>query len=387
MLNLEKLRPSIFLEQILNSILSFMIIREIIQVSPLKFMSNLNTLLVLSYAFATVSRLFLQKSVSQGNFSAKKVLQAISQSIFLRIIFGLIILFITLSLNDLSDLSAILLFLSIVAMDFIRYFFLFTDRIIPSMIGNAISVFVGFNIIIWGNLIYPNPENLLLLWIFLNLIHITFTVLISRIPRYEIPSDLFYDKTYHSNFKIIVFDCTIIQLFQTLSSMSLLYFVPEANAAARIGSQIFLSIPNLLIASTSPFIALYLAKGLISSNSRFNLMIFQLLYFIIPMSLILMPATFLEHFSGSSDRYYLAYQIGFVANGMSLFVLSSFSYGYIQIVGIKRFITYKLTILFCCLIFPPFTLVFLGINFFNFSAVFILILAIFLSKNLINVSK
>jgi hypothetical protein len=272
-------------------------------------------------------------------------------------------------------------------MDFIRYFYLFTGRIIPSLAGNAVSVFLGLSWLIWISDRHLQPEKVVLIWVSLNWIYVAATVLFGLTPNHRIPSDLFIDKTFTSNFTLILLDSATIQLFQTLCSVGLLYFVPEANAAARIGSQVFLSIPNLLIASTAPFVALYVAKGLISYNSRFNLMLIQLFFFIIPITLIFLPPFALDTISGSSDRYYLVYQIGFIANGMSIFVISSFSYGYIQLVGTRRFLTYKLSLLTCALLFPLVALVFFGVILFNTLAIFTLSVAIVLLRKYISAKK
>ena len=383
-LSLEILKPSLFFEQVLNSILSFIMIREIISVSSLTFMSNFNTLVVISYAVITISRLFLQNSISKGILNYKTALRTISQSNLLRIIFGFATLFLLVSLNDISHLSAVLLLISIAAMDFVRYFCLFTGRTIPSLAGNAVSVFLCLNWIIWFSDPHLQPEKVVLIWVSLNWIYVASTVLFGLTPNHRIPSDLFIDKTFTSNFRLILLDSVTIQLFQTLCSVGLLYFVPEANAAARIGSQVFLSIPNLLIASTAPFLALYVAKGLISYNSRFNLMLIQLFFFIIPITLIFLPSFALDTISGSSDRYYLVYQIGFIANGMSIFAISSFSYGHIQLVGTRRFLTYKLSLLTCTLLFPLIALVFFGVIVFNTLAIVTLCVAIVVSKKYIS---
>lgn len=379
-MSLEIFKPSLFLEQVSNSILSFIMIREIISISSLTFMSNFNTLVVISYAIISISRLFLQNAISKGILNSKTTLRTISQSNLLRIIFGFATLFLLVSLNDISHLSAVLLLISIAAMDYFRYFYLFTGRIIPSLAGNAVSVFLGLNWIIWFSNPYLQPEKVVLIWVSLNWIYVASTVLFGLTPNHRIPSNLFVDKTFTSNFRLILLDSATIQLFQTLCSVGLLYFVPEANAASRIGSQVFLSIPNLLIASTAPLLALYVAKGLISYKSRFNLMLIQLFFFIIPITLIFLPPFALDTISGSSDRYYLVYQIGFIANGMSIFVISSLSYGHIQLVGTRRFLTYKLSLLTCTLLFPLVTLVFFGVIAFNTLAIVTLCIAIIVLK-------
>lgn len=377
------LKPTIFLDQIFNSILSFMIIREIISVSSFTLISNFNTLIVLSYAYVTISRLFLQNFVSKGSLNFKTVCQKIFQSNFLRLIFVLVILFIFIGLNNMNNLVALLLFLSIASMDFTRYYYLFTGRTIPSLIGNSVSIFLGFFMLVW--IVRPNAksENVILIWTILNCIYIACTVLISRIPIYRIPSELFIDTGFTLNFRYILIDSAGLQFFQTLSSVCLFYFAPEANAAARIGSQVFLSVPNLLIAATAPFIALYVSKGLISYKSRFNLMLLQLLYFFLPFPLIFLPKIVLEILSGSSDRYYLIYQLGFISIGMTFFVISSFSYGYIQLVGARNFFIMKFVLLFCSLFFPLLSLVFSGVLLFNSIAIVALCIAILALKKML----
>jgi hypothetical protein len=252
------------------------------------------------------------------------------------------------------------------------------------VVGNAVAVSLALTWLIWFSDLRMQPEKLVILWVTLNWTYVIITIILGTTPRYRSPSDLFIDKVFNANFKFILFDSAIIQLFQTIYSVSLLYFVSEANAAARIGSQVFLSIPNLLIASTAPFLALYVSKGLISHGNRFNLMLLQLVFFLIPLILIFLPEMFLDTISGTPDRYYLKYQIGFIANGMSIFVISSFSYGYIQLVGTRKFLTFKLSLLSLTLLIPIIVLGFFGLVFFNTLAILNLCFAIAISKKYIS---
>lgn len=383
LLGISNLRPSLIIEQVLNSLISFIMIREIISISTLTFISNLNTLIVLSYSTITIFRLYLQYAISTGTLHSSKALNKIFKSNLVRIMIVFVIVFIFIGLDKISNLAGILLFISMLAMDFSRYFCLFTNRVILSLMGNLLSILLGLTLLIWISRINTNSETLIYIWIFINWIFVITTFSLGVTSKYKNPSNIFVDKVFESNFKLIFLDSATIQFFQTLCSAGLLLLAPEANAAARIGSQVFLSVPNLLIASTAPFLALYVSKGFISYNIRFNLMLVQLFFYIVPISLIFFPPRILEIISGSSDRFYLVYQVGFIANGMSMLVVSSFSYGHINLVGTKVFLLYKIIALACTLLLPLVSMVLFGVTAFNLLSIVALCFLIFFSKRFI----
>lgn len=375
-LNAGVFHPTLFGEQILNSVLSFVMIREIISVSSISYISNFNTLIVICYSLLTIVRLFLQNSISKGMIEAKAVLQNICKSILLQALFGMALIILVISLTEINLYLATFLLFSILSMDFIRYFYLFTRRIMPSLIGNLATVFItllGFTF--FSETIFESDE-LIMIWIMLNLIFVVITISIGASSKYRSPSDLFSDRSFGEKFKLILADSVIIQLFQSIYSLSLLFFVPEVNAASRIGTQVFLSIPNLFIASTAPLLALYVSKGLISYGYRFKLMLGQLMFFLIPPVLILLPENYLDALAGTSDRFYLKYQIGLIANGMSLFVISSFSYGFISLVGAQHYFKIKILLLSATLLMPILLLPLCGLAFFNIFALITFFLSI-----------
>ncbi len=378
-------QPELLLEQVLNSALSFIMIREIISTSSISFLSDFNTLVVTCYGVVTLLRLFLQRAISIGVLNAKKVLKNIFESILVKVGCGFAALILAVTVNHISYTSTVLLVVSILAMDFVRYFYLFTGRIGATLASHVIVVLFALIWSVWPAELFWQPEKVMLIWILLNLIYTIFTLILGLTIKYKSPKDLFVDRVFNANFRLILAESATIQFLQTALSVGLLLFVPEANAASRIGAQVFLSIPNTLIAATAPFLALYVSRGLISYHYRFYLMLIQFSFFLIPLILILLPDIFLDTFSGSANRYYLIYQIGFIATGMSFFVISSFSYGYIQLLGSRKYLIYKLSLISSATLIPFLCLVFSGILLFNIVA--LLNLCVFIATTKIYINK
>lgn len=382
--NPRKFKLEILVEQVLNSALSFIMVREIISTSSISFMSDFNTLVITCYGVVTLLRLFLQRAISMGVLNAKIVLKNIFESTLVKVGCVLAALILAVTLNHISYTSTVLLVVSILAMDFVRYFYLLTGRIGATLAGHVIVVLPALIWSIWLAELYWQPEKVMLIWILLNLTYIIFTLILGLTTKYKSPSNLFVDREFNANFRLILAESGTIQFLQTAHSVGLLLFVPEANAAARIGAQVFLSIPNMLIAATAPFLALYVSKGLISYHYRFYLMLIQLSFFLIPLILIFLPDILLDTLSGSQTRYYLIYQTGLIATGMSFFVISSFSYGYIQIVGGRKYLIYKLSLISSTTFIPFLCLVFSGILLFNIVALLNLCVSIATTKKYLN---
>jgi len=380
----DNIKPELMFEQVLNSALSFIMIREIVSTSSISFMSNFNTLVITCYGVATLLRLFLQKAISTGELNAKKILKNIFESNLVKIACIFAALILAVNLNNISLSSTVLLVVSIVAMDFVRYFNLFTGRIGATLTSHVMVVLFALIWSIWFSELNGQPEKVMLIWTLLNLIYITFTLILRMTTKFKSPSNLFVDRVFNANFRLILAESATIQFLQTAHSVGLLLFVPEANAAARIGAQVFLSIPNMLIAATAPFLALYVSKGLISYNYRFNLMLIQLSFFLIPLILIFLPYNLLDTLSGSENRDYLIYQTGFIATGMSFFVISSVSYGYRQFVGTRKYLIYKLTLISSTVFIPFLSLVFSGILLFNIVSLLNLFVSIATIKKYLN---
>ena len=370
----------LYVEQLSNSFLSFLIVRQIIAANDVSSLGNLSSLLFLIYATVTLLRIELQKSVSMNMLGISSVLRNQLSSKYV---------WLTLGTNQILILfcfdKKFILFFSIVSwtlclMDFSRYYVLFTNNPRISTNGNILCCLVFLALDILNTDASKSALRILIFWATICVFYVLFVFGYLSILRSQPNTTNFVDEMYASRMKTIIFDCLVMQVAPVLGSLVLLSYSPQIAAEIRICIQVFLSIPNLLVAATAPLFATLTSRGVFSQATRFKILISQLFLFFVPLLLVLVPENLITFISGSENHSFLKFAVGTLANGASFFAISTFNYSILNFVKRSHFYLKKISLIVISVFAPLIFLTNSLFRYYSFASLVVLVLVILLVR-------